>query len=369
MSGTIASLASRARRARMPVTLGAIVLLLVGVAVWLAPDPQDDGALDPGSAAPSGGRAVARVLAAQGVDVTVARSSAALRAAVPDGTGPRTTIVVVQPSALGRATATDLLGLRASVVVVDAGPAALRLLAVEADPERRADDGPIGAGCSDSLVSGLELDVDDRLAYQGGRCFDTSLLRRTDLTLLGAGQALSNRDVLRGDNAALALRLLGGRERLVWYDPDPAEQGADDAVTLRSLLPPWLLPALALGTLAVVALVVVRARRLGPLVREPLPVSVRAAESVESLGRLYQRAGDRAHAAAALRSAGRRRWRSRLSVGPDVPDAALVDLVAAHLHRPAAEVADLLLDAPPHDDHALVTLAAALAALDEAGDL
>lgn len=359
----------RVRRWRLPLTLGLVLAALVALMVWLSPAPGDDGPLDPGSASPTGGRAVARVLAAQGVDVTVVRSSAALRAAVPDGTGPRTTIVVVQPSGLGRATATDLLGLRSSVVVVDAGPSVLRLLSVQADPERRSDDGPIDAGCSDSLVSDLELDVDERLAYQGGRCFDTSLLRRTDLTLLGAGRALSNRDVLRGDNAALALRLLGGRERLVWYVPDPAEQGADDAVTLRSLLPPWLLPSLALGALAVVALVIWRARRLGPLVREPLPVSVRAAESVESLGRLYQRAGDRGHAAAALRSAGRRRWRSRLSAGPEVSDATLVELVAAHAHRPVPEVADLLLDASPPDDHALVTLAADLAALDEAGDL
>ena len=55
-------------------------------------------------------------------------------------------------------------------------------------------------------------------------------------------------------------------------------------------------------------------RRLGRLVREPLPVVVRAVETTERRGRLYRRAGDRARAAAVLRLAPADRLARRLAV-------------------------------------------------------
>ena len=75
-----------------------------------------------------------------------------------------------------------------------------------------------------------------------------------------------------------------------------------DGVSPRSLLPRWLRPALWL-------LVLVAASRWwcgvragsAPLAVEPLPVEVKAVETTRNLGRLYRRAGDRAHAAEALR--------------------------------------------------------------------
>ena len=64
------------------------------------------------------------------------------------------------------------------------------------------------------------------------------------------------------------------------------------------------MPGAAFIWLAVLGglLVLWRARRLGPVVTEPLPVVVRSAEVVEGHGRLYSRAGARDRAAAALRA-------------------------------------------------------------------
>ena len=62
--------------------------------------------------------------------------------------------------------------------------------------------------------------------------------------LFGADQALTNDQILRADNAAVALRLLGQDERLVWYVPSLDDLVGDDGVSLQSLLPRWIRPAL-----------------------------------------------------------------------------------------------------------------------------
>ena len=94
---------------------------------------------------------------------------------------------------------------------------------------------------------------------------------------------------------------------------------------------------------------------------------VKAIETTRSRGRLYRKAGDRAHAAAALRGAARTRLAERLRLGPPAATRpTLVRDVARHVDRPAGEVAALLgPDAPaPTTDHDLITLASELAALD-----
>ena len=155
-------------------------------------------------------------------------------------------------------------------------------------------------------------------------------------------------------------------DRLVWYVPSLDDLGAADGVSAASLLPRWLRPALLLTLAAVVALILWRARRLGALATEPLPVTVKAIETTRSRGRLYRRAGDRAHAAAVLREAARARMAERLRMGSRPHPAALVQDVARHTGRPVAEIDVLLAPGapPPATDHDLITLAARLAELD-----
>ena len=110
-------------------------------------------------------------------------------------------------------------------------------------------------------------------------------------------------------------------------------------------------------------LVVWRGRRLGRVVAEPLPVVVRAAETVEGRGRLYHAAGARGSAAEALRSGTRDRVSARLGAGRSPAPEVLVDLVASRTSRPATDVHALLYGPPPVDDAALVLLARTLDAL------
>jgi hypothetical protein len=111
--------------------------------------------------------------------------------------------------------------------------------------------------------------------------------------------------------------------------------------------------------LAVAALLAAawRARRLGQLVAEPLPVVVRAAETTEGHGRLYQSRHARAQAADALRDA----LRSRLERAAGLPRGADQDAVVAALARRSgtdpARISELVFGPPPATDQALLALA------------
>jgi hypothetical protein len=329
--------------------------------------------MDPDNAGPEGARAVARVLDAEGVDVEVARSADELEDVA---VGSDTSVVVVLPGNLGEVTIDRLLahtGGAAHVIVLGADIGAAEALGAPVTPSNVELGDGRGAGCVDPLFDGLTVEVDSAPVYEGGDCFPGDLgavvLRPRDgLLLFGADQAFTNDQVLRADNSAIALRLLGQDRRLVWYVPSAADLSAGEGVSLASLLPRWVFPGLWVVALAVAAVVVWRGRRLGPLAAEPLPVVVRAVETTRSLGRLYRRAGDRAHAAAALRRSARSRCAERLRLGSRFDPAGLVREVARRTGRPETEVAQLL-DPPPGDqgpttDRDLITLAQALAELD-----
>jgi hypothetical protein len=329
--------------------------------------------MDPDNAGPEGTRAVARVLGAEGVDVDVARGADALEDVA---VGSDTSVVVVLPGNLGEATIDRLLahtGGAAHLIVLGADIGAAEALGAPVTPSNVDLGDGRGAGCVDPLFDGLTLEVDSAPVYEGGDCFPGDLgavvLRPRDgMLLFGADQAFTNDQVLRADNAAIALRLLGQDRRLVWYVPSAADLSAGEGVSLASLLPRWVFPGLWVVALAVAGVVVWRGRRLGPLAAEPLPVVVRAVETTRSLGRLYRRAGDRAHAAAALRRSARTRCAERLRLGSRFDPAGLVREVARRTGRPETEVAQLL-DPPPGDpgpstDRDLINLAQALAELD-----
>ncbi|MGZ6804064.1 MAG: DUF4350 domain-containing protein [Nocardioidaceae bacterium] len=346
--------------------LAVVVVLVLGGGAVSTSTP-----LDPDNPEPGGAQAVARVLADHGVEVTVARGADALERA---DVGAGTTVLVTSSDQLGRSTTRRLLDATrgADVVVAAAGPGLTRALGVDRPPSAVSVRRPRDAHCADTTYDGLRLEVDRALAYPGpGGCFggpDGSLLlqARPGLTLLGAADALANDQVLRADDAAVVLRLLGRHPRLVWYVPTIDDLVGGDGVSLQTLLPRWVRPGLWLGGVAVVALVLWRGRRLGALATEPLPVVVKAIETTRSRGRLYRRAGDRGHAAEALRRAARQRLAERLRLGSPDPDTLVRD-VARHTGRPADEVRHLLgPDAPaPGHDRDLVALAGRLAALEE----
>lgn len=351
--------------------VGGLVAAVLTVIVLAGQGAGRYADLDPDNADPNGARAVAQVLDDQGVDVDVVRSAVDLDDTDIDAD---TTVVVTSTELLGQST-TDRLVERAAagrLVVVDAGPGTTDAFGLTTLPMGVEVGDAVEADCTDPTYADLSVAVDFGYAYPAdGGCFPTddgALLSepRPGLVLFGAGEALSNDQVLRADNAAVALRLLGQTDRLVWYVPSLDDLVADDGVSLATLLPRWLRPALWLLAIATIALLVWRSRRLGALAIEPLSVAVKAIETTRSRGRLYRKAGDRAHAASVLRAAARVRAAERLRLGSHPDPDTLVRDVARHTGRPVADI-DALLGpraAPPANDHDLITLADRLAELD-----
>ena len=350
--------------ATLVVTLGLVVA--VAVLVLLGGGGRTGAPLDPDNPGPDGAQALARVLEERGVDLTVARDAAALEATGVEDT----TVVVTSTELLGESTTDRLLAHTRGVplVLVDPAPGLVGLIGPFEAPSRSTQDGGWEAECSDPLFADLTVEVDRALAYPADGCFrdenGSLVVQSGEVTLFGVSEALTNDQVLRADNAAAAVRLLGQHDRLVWYVPTIDDLPVGDGVSLETLLPRWIGPGLWLGALAGVALVAWRARRLGPLATEPLPVVVKAIETTQARGRLYRKARDRPHAAEALRQATRTRAATRLGLtGPTDP--LLVSEVARHTGRDQDEVAALLdPGVPPGTDQDLIMLARGLAELD-----
>lgn len=358
-------------RSTLLVALG----LVAGLAVVVLLGPRGTGnrePYDPENAGADGARALARVLADHDVRREVARSADELDGLSP---GSDSVVVVTSPDRLGASTAGRLerAATQARIVLLDPAPATLALFGVDGSPATARLDGPVTADCDADpfadLLEGLSVRVDSANAYPGPGCFRTgtdALLTspRPGLVLLGAPQLLTNDQILRADNAAVALRLLGSAERVVWYSPDLADLGGDDAVSIGSLLPRWLGPSVVLTLLGLVALLLWRVRRFGPLAVEALPVEVVGTETVLARGRMYLRSGDRTHSALVLQRRGLESARRHLQL-TGVADEVVAAAVAAHVEREVGAVRDLLLTPPAvPTDASLTALADALADLD-----
>ncbi|CQR63723.1 DUF4350 domain-containing protein [Streptomyces leeuwenhoekii] len=367
----------------------AVLLLLAGaVAIAVIRSDARHGELDPRSADPRGSRAVAELLADRGVTTRVVTTLGEARAA----TGRDTTLLVAVPDLLTPRQQNELRSATAgsggrTVLVAPGSPSVERLApGVTADPATSPDstlsprcDLPAArrAGTADTggvRYTTTHLDAD--ACYPSQRL--ATLLRLPDASgggdtvVLGAPDILLNDRLDEHGNASLALQLLGSRPHLVWYLPSPSDSSAlspDDERDIFDLLPPgWLWGTLQLFIAAALA-ALWRARRLGPLVPERLPVAIRASETVEGRARLYRAADARDRAAAALRSA----TRTRLAplVGTPVSQAhapeALLPALAAHLRGEPGDgqgLHTLLFGPPPSDDTALITLADRLDALE-----
>lgn len=372
------------RRHRALVAIAVAVLaLLAALSVVTAQSEARGTRLDPRNPSPDGAQALAQVLGDEGVPVQIVRSAAALDAARVDR---RTTVVVTSPGNLGRATTARLrqrVAAAGSLVLPDPGTALLRYLRLPVVQDTVSAGLVVDARCDDPLLAGLAIAVPPSTGYRSesadagiaAACFPgegedpASYVVRVDAAVrtyvVGADDLLTNERIDRSDNAAVALRLLGRQERLVWYVPDLADVPVGDTGSLAAQLPRGLFPSLWLVGAAALSAMVWRGRRLGPLVVEPLPVVVKAIESTQGRGRLYRRVRDREHAARILRGATARRLRTRLRLPPTSEPAALTTAVAATTGRTPAELDDLLVTRPVPDDRSLTRLAADLAALEK----
>ncbi|MFI8005407.1 DUF4350 domain-containing protein [Streptomyces sp. NPDC086010] len=377
------------------VLLAVLVLVVGGVAFAAFRTGGQHGRLDPRSPDPQGSRAVAELIRGHGISVDVATTLAEATAAA----GPDTTLLVAGPNMLtphqqrrlGPAAAES----GGRTVLVAAGRTSVARLS----PSVRAEaPGPVAerspdcalpaaraAGTADMGGVHYSTGADGAVACYPDAGHGTLLVlpeRHTgDTVFLGSPDIFRNDRLDKRGNASLALQLLGSRPHLVWYlpslddpsaagtgsgNPDNSDGEAGGEGSFFSLIPPgWLWGTLQLAVATVLA-AVWRARRLGPLVTERLPVAVRASESTEGRARLYRKANARDRAAATLRAATRTRISPLLGVSSrdaDSPDV-LLPAAAARLSTPGGDLGALLFGAAPADDAALVLLTDQLDALE-----
>lgn len=364
-TSTVSRARSRWRRARAWVVVGAV--MLIGGIVMILPQPATSGepyAVDnPGQ---NGAQALARILERQGVDITVVDSTSQALAQARAGD----TLAVVGDN-LTSADAERLASTEADLVAVGVGWNLERLVpgvasaggSSSAEPRQARCDDPdaqaAGTIAARSSVQVFDDALDATVCFpdwsddQGAYVTFVHDGRRT--TVLADGEPVLNAYLADDGNAALALRSLGRDEHLVWYVPTREQTTGD--LGLMDVLPPalWIVALQALVLFVVAALW--RGRRLGPVVAEPLPVVVPAAEASRGRARLYRKMGARGRAAAALRGGSAQRLGTRLGLPRSAPAAALVDAVARASGRPAAAVESLLYGPPPTDDRGLVWLA------------
>jgi hypothetical protein len=351
------------RAARAPAAFGLLVIVVAVVLAALT-DRTTRADLDPTSVSEYGSRAVARLLQAEGVEVDVAHVGADVADAGPDAT-----VLVPFPERLASSQLDAIRRSGADVVVVAPDQSVVTALAPRvqvADRRAEVDERPPGCGLPAAVragavdLGGMLYRVEGATACypaEGGNALVQLVDAGRTVTVIGSPDVLMNGALAREGNASLALALLGGRPRLLWFLPVPEGPPAGRERSLGELVPPgWRWAALQLVVAAGLA-IIWRARRLGPVVAEPLPVVVRGAEAVEGRARLYRRAGAREHAADVLRRAATARMAPLLGL-PDPPDrAGLTAAIAERTGRQAAGVDAALYGPAPSDDAALIALA------------
>ncbi|MEU0354000.1 DUF4350 domain-containing protein [Streptomyces cyaneofuscatus] len=380
-----------------------LILVIAGVTFAAVRSGTNYGHLDPRSADAKGSRAAAELLKARGISVTVATTLDEATIAV----GPDTTLLVTGPNLLTPAQQRRLHEATSAstgrTVLIAPGPAAASRLSpgVRTEPHRPVSPLPPScafpaarsAGTAD--MGGVRYTAPDSTAtacYPSDGTPSLLILKHRadgDTVLLGSPDLLHNERLDQQGNASLALQLLGSRPHLVWYLPSLADPSAtsDDGSPdnnndtnsdgnggktsgeesgFLDLIPSgWLWGTLQL-TLAAVLAAIWRGRRLGPLVVERLPVSIRASESAEGRASLYRKANARERAAESLRAAARTRI-ARLA-GVTAREAhtphVLLPAVSARTTTAGDDLSTLLFGPAPADDAALVLLAEHLDALE-----
>lgn len=368
------------RRWRMPLAIIAVVLIGGTVIALLRPAAPGNGYLDPTGNGPFGTHALADLLAGRGHRVI--RTVTPATAAAASGQGSAT-LVITSPQFLTRRQLGTLARLPGPVVIVEPDTTALAALAPGSALTGGTSVGPVQPDCGlaaaqlagNADMGGLGLRIAPGISgaascYRaGGRA---SLVQYSSggrlITLLGTGAPLTNAALDRLGNAALALNLLSTRPRIVWLVPAPAIVAgagpADGQQSLPSLLPLGADLVTIQLCIAVVLAALWRARRLGPLIPEQLPVVVRASETVEGHARLYQSRRARGRAAAVLRTAMLHRVLPAVGLAHGAHPDAITAALGARSGLSPAKIEMMLFGPAPGTDTALVTLADDLDALE-----
>jgi hypothetical protein len=359
------------RRVRAPLILAAVVLLTALISAVFTQRAKA-GMLDPDAADAGGARALSQLLKDRSIDVTRVR-----------GLPSQLRGVVFVPFA-DSLSESELLRVTApidfSVVLAGMTPPTVYDLPVSnrGESTRRAVppacELPAAVAAGTAEMGGQEFSV--VTGGTGVRVFacypvgEGSTLLRVEkeggsVTVLGSAAAFTNEHLANDGNAALALGVLDQGRPVTWVMPRAAGTApVDEQKGLLDLLPDRVYLALLQVLVAVIVAMMWRGRRLGPVVTEPLPVVVRAAEAVEGRGRLYAAAKARGGAARQLRAGARARLGALMRLPQEAEPSVLVEGIASRTARPAEQINALLYGPDPVDDAALTRLADDLDSLD-----
>lgn len=393
-------LAARWRKYRFWI-IGAAVFVLLSLLAFLLNDSGNRSidALAINNPAPAGAQAAASVLENQGVDVTATKSLAETTDALahnPHGSStvlfydPRSILSPQQVSELAAAAAEN----GAKLVAITPGPLTVKSLSPElSSAGTTAGSQQVAAKCDhpDAMAAGSisggapdpVLDAGPAkgplMLFKGAQtCFSPEgkagsasggLLASNsagDITALGFAGVVNNHNLAQAGNAALTFRLLGSKPNLLWYTSSVSDiPPAQNPPGLAELTPAWMFPAAAWLMLVAVVGVLWRGRRNGPLVTEPLPVIVKASETMAGRARLYQDARAVDTATRTLRHASLTRLARTLRLGHAADPSAVVEAVAGASSRSSAQVHAILLGEAPTTEKDMLRIAADLAALEE----
>lgn len=353
-------------RALVFVGIGLFLLAIVLISIGAGRQAVAGIPFSATNAAPEGSMAIAEVLRQQGVKVTAAASLTEAASAVKDRS--RSTLLIYDPKGfLSDLQLQQATRLARHVVILDPGftelgavaPAVAQAgvvsgsLSADCDVPAVQKAGSVSGGGSGFRILNASTTATGCLA-SGDRVFSLVQLDDGALTILGTTDALTNQYVADKGNAALALNLLGQDPNLVWYLPGYADlpTGGD----ISALTPRWVVPIALLLAVIFIASAVWHGRRMGPLVIENLPVTVRASETMLGRARLYENSSSRLRALDSLRigSIG------RLAVLCGLPRVATVDEVVTSVSKLVGaqplEVRRLLVDDIPGTDRKLIRL-------------
>ena len=396
-----ASRAQAWRRVRVPLAIACLLLVVASLSAVLV-SRGSRGFLDPRATDPAGSHALAVLLGQDGVDIRRESQVDALAARL----GAEDTVLVALPDRLDRRTARELVATGADLVLVAAnrpedwvdavtlrrggaadqtGDSAVQSY-TEPDPDRARTPAcslPAAVAAGSAEVAEISYSAsrppggDAVLCYADDGLAALVVLIDADgrrVTFLGDTRPLTNDRLDDAGNAALALGLLRADGPLVWLLPALTAGSPQAPANLIELIPTgvwWVLGQLAVAA-ALAALW--RGRRLGPVVAEPLPVVVRAAEATEGRARLYRRFRAADRAGEALREATRSRLCRRLGLPRAAPREVLVEAAARRSGWAPGEVEAVLHGGPvspadtatsqPLTDVSLVRLADALDTLE-----
>jgi hypothetical protein len=409
-------------RAAIPfATLTALITGTLIVHAIETPDDDDPAYLAPQQAGGISGGALAERLRARGVTVDRVTSTDAALATI------RTDAVTVFVATPDLADLPRLRSLPAGSTLVAVNPSASALLRSgwPAEVSRTywnttvAD--PI---CGDKIATAAgpaAVRKTEYLTTRGTVCYNGAVatfgVNTHTVTIVGSPDPFRDDRITEHGNAALAVGLLTGHDRVVWIDvherdrpsPTPTTEppsatdspqtwtptpggtepwddygtpgqgepgggqgrpgggngpgdsdeqsggGLPDDPLLQSL-PPALIATLVLLALILLALAVAAARRLGAPVAEPLPSKVPAHETMLGHARLYQRARARQASLDILRANARRTLTSHLGLPPHADS----EQIAAHAGLPVRYVRDILDGDAPDSNADLVEAATLL---------